>query len=44
MVARSMIVEAAMRVLMKHDLLGEFSHELNHPPEQPRALDPEGGG
>lgn len=30
--ARCSLLEAAMRVIMKHDLLSEFSHELNHPP------------
>lgn len=32
MAARCALLDAAMRVIMKHDLLNEFSHELNHPP------------
>lgn len=30
--SRCLLLDAAMRVIMKHDLLSEFSHELNNPP------------
>lgn len=32
--SRSLLLEAAMRVIMKYDLLNDFSHELNNPPRQ----------
>lgn len=31
MESRSLLLEAAMRIIMKHGLLDEFSRELNHP-------------
>lgn len=34
MESRSLLLEAAMRVLMKHNLLDEFSRELNQSPAQ----------
>lgn len=38
MESRSLLIEAAMRVIMKHGLLNEFSQELNRPPvEAPAA-------
>lgn len=37
MESRSLLLEAAMRVLIKHGLLDEFSQELNHPSTQDEA-------
>jgi hypothetical protein len=40
MAARSIVVEAALRVIMKHGLLDEFSHEINHPSADPTPSAP----
>lgn len=44
MESRSLLIEAALRVIMKHGLLNEFSQEMNHPPAAASVPNGEQGG